>query len=171
MARLVKGLLGVAHHRGNTLSVVGRHLLAALQQGEGQVVQNVSVGIQCVITDEEMAVGDSKVAHDDGGSVGAATQTDTRRRWSAQSLAVSADTQQMKQAPVDGYVAPLAEATSAAPAPVVEPVQLPQVQIMEKIEISQLQITEDIACAAPAPVDQEAAQRETPTGTALSSRR
>ena len=73
MARLVKGLLGVAHHRGNTLSVVGRHLLAALQQGEGQVVQNGSVGIQCVITDEEMAVGDRKVVHDDGGSVGAAT--------------------------------------------------------------------------------------------------
>ena len=44
MARLVKGLLGVAHHRGNTLSVVGRHLLAALQQGEGHFVQNVSVG-------------------------------------------------------------------------------------------------------------------------------
>ena len=120
MARLVKGLLGVAHHRGNTLSVVGRHLLVALQQGERQVVQNVSVGIRCVITDEEMAVGDSKVVHDDSGSVGAATQTDTRRRWSAQSLAVSADTQQMKQAPVDGYVAPLAEATFAAPAPVDE---------------------------------------------------
>ena len=118
MARLVKGLLGVAHHRGNTLSVVGRHLLAALQQGEEQVVQNVSVGIQCVITDEEMAVGDSKVVYDGGGSAGAATQTDTRRRWSAQALAVSADTQQMKQAPVDGYVAPLTEATSAAPAPV-----------------------------------------------------
>ena len=86
MARLVKGLLGVAHHRGNTLSVVGRHLLAALQQGEGQVVQNV----------------DSKVVHDGGGSVGAATQTDTQRRCSAQSLAVGADTQQMKQPPEGG---------------------------------------------------------------------
>ena len=80
MARLMKGLLGVAHPRGNTLNVVGRHLLAALQQGEGQVVQNVSVGSPCVITDEVTAVGDSKVVHDGGGSVGAATQTDRRRR-------------------------------------------------------------------------------------------
>ena len=53
MARMMKGLLGVAHHRGNPLRVVGRHFFAALQQGEGQDVQNVSVGIQCVITDEE----------------------------------------------------------------------------------------------------------------------
>ena len=53
IARLMKGLLGAVHHRGNTLSLVGRHLLAALQQGEGQDVQNVSVGIQCVIMDEE----------------------------------------------------------------------------------------------------------------------
>ena len=68
----------------------------------GQVVQNVSVGIQCVITDEETAVGDSKVVHDGGGSVGAATQTDARRRWSAQSLAVGAGSLLVVRPPEDG---------------------------------------------------------------------
>ena len=90
-----------------------------------------------------------------------------RRRWSAQSLAVSADTQQMKQAPVDGYVAPLAEATSAAPAPVVEP--------GENRDFTVADYRGYLLCSAGScgrgPSDQEAAQRETPTGTALSSRR
>ena len=122
MARLVKGLLGSRpSSRQHPQCGWSPSPCAALQQGEGQVVQKRLCRY-------------SMRDHGRGGWQWATAKlymmmvallvqrhkTDTRRRWSAQSLAVSADTQQMKQAPVDGYVAPVAEATSAAPAPVDE---------------------------------------------------
>ena len=73
---------------------------AALQQGEEQDVENVSVGIQSVVTDVKTAVGDSKVVHDGPGTVCATTETDTRDDdGPPQSHGVGAGMPEMKQPP------------------------------------------------------------------------